>query len=176
MPRSKKAAVPKTPRWRLAAGWAAAWVANAALWLLLGGNLSLEELAASLAAATLACAGGAVFHSADRSPCRPTARMLLEAWRIPGDLLDGAWKVLGGLAGCLVGNGLPPGVLRAAKLDMGQEGDPKSNARRAITITYTTLTPNTVVLGFVPSQGLMLYHQFKPTDELKMAKSLEASP
>lgn len=153
--------------------WAFAWAAAAGLWLLLVAKISLEELVGAAVGATLACAGVAVFQNADRTAFHPTAHMLLQAWRVPGDLLSGAWIVFRGLGRGMLGLGKPAGVLRSVKLDMGPENDPRADARRALTITFTTLTPNTVVVGFVPSQKLMLYHQFAPTGDLPIAESLE---
>jgi len=173
--KSKATRIAKTrpPRWL--GRWVVPWLACAALWLLFSAKLSVDELVASLIAATFACVGIAVVRSADRTPFRPTRAMLIQAWRIPGDLLDGAWKVFGGMARFLAGRGWPQGALRTLQTDLGPEDDPKCNARRALVITYTTITPNTVVIGFVPEQDLMLLHQFVATDELKIAKSLEAS-
>jgi multisubunit Na+/H+ antiporter MnhE subunit len=158
----------------LAAGWIGAWLLGVALWLLLVSKLTIEEVLAAMGASALACIGVRVFQNADRTPLHPTAAMLLQSWRIPGDLLRGAWTVFEGLARYLVTGRAPPGALRAFKLDLGQSDDPKANARRALIITYTTLTPSTVVMGFVPEQQLILCHQFVPSDELAIAKALEA--
>ncbi|HEX3658374.1 MAG TPA: hypothetical protein VHV55_21470 [Pirellulales bacterium] len=159
---------------RLAAGWIVTWLLGIALWLLLVSKLTVEELLAATVAAALACIGIRVFQNADRTPFYPTMTMLLQSWRIPGDLLRGAWAVFDGLARYLVTRRAPPGALRAVQLDPGQPDDPKANARRALIISYTTLTPNTVVMGFVPDEGLMLCHQFVPSDELAIAQALEA--
>ena len=68
-----------------------------------------------------------------------------------------------------------PSLMLAVPFDMGGD-DPESHARRALAVTLTTLTPNAVVLGFVPEPGLMLLHQIMPAKLSRMTINLGARP
>ena len=46
----------------------------------------------------------------------------------------------------------------------------------ALEITYTTATPNFVVLGIVREQGIMLFHQVLKGDIIQMTQNLGARP
>jgi hypothetical protein len=53
---------------------------------------------------------------------------------------------------------------------------PVTMGRRALAVTYTTITPNFVVLGIVKEPGLLLYHQIVPGKILRMTRHLGAKP
>ena len=151
--------------------WAVVWGANMLLWFLFAGKLSLAEALVGSIAAGLAWLGAAIFQRADGLRLHVTLRMLLLAWRIPLDVLKGAGAVLACLAKRLLGREAPQSVVRAMKFDVGGDS-PFAAARRSLAITYTTLAPNDIVLGFDREQNLMLYHQFSRDDDLQMAEKL----
>lgn len=163
-------------RLRRVGAWTLVWLGCLAIWMLLVAKLKTDELLVGLVAALLATIGVAVFQNADRTPFHPTPAMLLQAWRVPGDVLTGTWQVLHGLVEQLTGRAGPRSALLLANFEMGKPDDPKANARRALAITYTTLTPNTVVLGFIAKEQKMLVHQFQPTDSMAIVEALERCP
>ena len=103
---------------------------------------------------------------------------LLMAVAIPGtgESVSGTVEVLHGLAKQLFTAGGAPSFLAAVPFEIGSQDDPTEAGRRALATTYTTATPNFVVLGLVNEQGLMLYHQIIPGDVLTMTRRLGARP
>lgn len=155
--------------------WAVVWLLHLGLWFLFVAQLSIDELLAGMAAAAVATAAAAVFEALGLVKFRPLLRSLVQAWRIPWYLITGTGEIFHGLAKQLFTAGGAPSTLRAVPFVVGGH-DSESTARRALAVTYTTITPNFIVLGIVSEQGLMLYHQILPGKVLPITKQLGARP
>jgi multisubunit Na+/H+ antiporter MnhE subunit len=146
-----------------------------ALYLLFTSTITKVELLAGLGAAVVATFAAGVFGVACGIGFKPTLREVLEAWRMPYYAFQGTWELFRALAKQLFTSRGADSLLRAVPFDVGGD-DPHSVARRTLAVTYTTLTPNFVVLGIVHKQSLMLYHQVLSGDVLQMTINLGARP
>lgn len=155
--------------------WVAVWLASAVLYLLYAAKLDADELIAAAVAGVLASLATAVFARLGLVHVRPSAADLMQAWRIPGYVVTGTIEVLHGLLQQLFTRTGAPSALRAVRFEAVGD-DAHSAARRALALTYTTLTPNFLVLGIVAEQRLLLYHQIQPGEVLLMTRNLGARP
>ena len=106
---------------------------------------------------------------------RPRFWEIANAWHIPWDALTGTAEVFAALAKQLFTDSGADNLLQAVSFDVGGD-DPHSAARRTLALTYTTITPNFIVLGFVRKQRLLLFHQVFPSKVPEVAINLGARP
>lgn len=146
------------------------------IYLLYAATLSKPELYVALGAAVIATVAAHLFGVLSAANFRPAPKDLLQAWRVPGYLLQDTYLVLKMLLRQLFGGGAPRLQIHAVPYKVGDLDDPRDGARRALVETYTTMTPNFIVLGIVPRQYLLLYHQLQPTEVPRMVINLGAMP
>ncbi len=156
-------------------GWLAVWLVHAGLWLIFVSNTNTWELLVGAAAAGLATLGLAVFRRLGLVKFSPSLRQIAEAWRLPWYALSDTWKLLQAIGKQLFSKAGAPGSLVAVPFEVGQD-EPASAGRRALAVLYTTMTPNSVVLGVIQEQQLLLYHQLIPGDLPQTTQNLGAKP
>ena len=155
--------------------WAATYVVLYGGYLLFASTLTKPELFAGLACALVATVAAGVFGTVGIVHFKPTLRELLQAWRLPACAVQGTWQLFKALARQLFTKRGADSAIRSVAFQVGGD-DPHSAARRALAVTYTTLTPNFVVLGIAHKQELLLYHQVLPGEVLQMTTNLGARP
>ena len=149
------------------ARWAGRFFVFLVVWTLFISKLDWQEtlLGAIAAVATLFtvhaydCTGLVKF--------KPRWRDLGRAWRIPAAILSDTALITRALGEQLAHPGSVVGLTLAVPFDIGGD-NPADAARRAIAVTYSTVTPNAVVFGLcddpaAPGRGLLLVHQMVPT-------------
>jgi multisubunit Na+/H+ antiporter MnhE subunit len=134
--------------------WALEAVLMFGIWLLFVCQFQAHELAVGAAAALLSAAAVEGVRGEEHARFLPHARWLAESFRLP-------WKILHD-CGLLVRNLFDgrPGRLRRIPFDAGGS-DARSAAHRALAIFYTTLPPNTVVIGIHRARNYMLLHRLE---------------
>ncbi len=147
------------------------WMAGFLAWLLFTDTFKLWELLFGAAAALLGAIGTEAVRSADVVRFRPRLRWILEGWRLPWYLMHGCAQILWVMFKGLVKH--EPSVLRSVVYDGGGE-DAASAARRALTVTYTTMPPNFVILDIDRTKNVMIVHQVSETPTPLMTKHLGA--
>ena len=115
---------------------------------------------------------------------RPSLRELAQAWRIPWGAVSGTAGVMVALcSNCSRSRGAPS-LLVAVPFDVGGD-DARSAGRRTLALTYSTITPNSIVLGTVKrGEGVadpfetevLLYLEVHPAPVTQMLKNLGARP
>ncbi len=97
---------------------------------------------------------------------------LVQIWRMPAYLITGTWEILSVLALDIFS--IPPAesLFRAAPFE--QNEGPIAVSRRVLAVTYTTATPNFIVVGIDCETYRMLFHQLKRSDVLTMTRRLGA--
>ncbi len=145
------------------------------LWFLFVGKIDRQEIILGVLSAVVATIAAGIFGVQSPIHFRPTFRELSEIWRIFGYTFSGTWEILKGLAIQLFTKNGAPSLIRAVEYQVGGD-DPRSVGRRALAVAYTTLTPNFVVLGIIPEQRILLYHQILPGEVLQMTINLGAKP
>jgi hypothetical protein len=155
---------------------AAEWLGHAALafvgWLAFTQRLTSTELAAGALAACVAGTASLIVWSHNLATFRGEARALAQVWRLPKYALTGTWEILSVLAAHLAGRRAPSLLGCVRYEDRGD--DPRSRARRALAVAYTTITPNFLVLGVDLERGLLWYHQLRRSPVPRMTVNLGA--
>lgn len=103
---------------------------------------------------------------------RPSLPDLAQIWRLP-------WNVAVDLAQILLvllldfGGQRAPSLFRAAHWGPVHNNGPDT-AKRALAVSYTTVSPNMVVVGIDCGRGQILFHQLKKSGVPKMTRNLGA--
>lgn len=155
----------------------AEWLVHAALafaaWVAFTERVTATELAAGVVAASIAGTASLLVWANNGATFRGAWGSVAQAWRLPKYALTGTWEVLGVLARHLAGHPAPS-LLLSARLDVGD--DPRSRARQALAVAYTTVTPNFIVLGIDHERGLLWYHQIRRSEVPRMTVNLGVRP
>ena len=96
-------------------------------------------------------------------------------WRLPKYMVTGSWEIFEVLFRQLFG-GKPAESLMLAVPYEAVGDDDASAALRALAITYTTATPNFVVIGVDHQRRQLVFHQVKRSKVLQITKNLGARP
>ncbi len=147
------------------------WAAGFLAWLLFTDTYKRWELLFGGAAALLCAVGAEAARSAGVAEFRPKLSWILESWRLPWYLVQGCVQILWVVFKDLVKP--EPSVLRSVVYDPGGD-DGGSAARRALTVTYTTMPPNFVILDIDRDKRAMVVHQVSETPTPIMTKHLGA--
>lgn len=142
------------------------------LWMLFVSMLEMNELVAGFAAALLGAVGDAVVKATDFARFRPRISQALlifvEPWYVIKDTLVVFWELLRRIVGM-------PRRSRLVVVPFEAGGDDlECNARRALAIGYTTISPNSIVLGIDRERNLMLLHQIVPAGTSWLSRQLGA--
>ncbi|MGN6370874.1 MAG: hypothetical protein ACTHN5_21680 [Phycisphaerae bacterium] len=151
------------------------WIASAAFYLTLISSYGWREYVAAAATAALATTGAVVFSRSGKVAFHLRFRDLLQAWRIPAYAVTGTWEVLRALGRQLFSSGAPS-VLAAVPFDPGDKQNLADAGRRALVLSYSTATPNSIMLGMTDQEEWLLYHQVLPSEVHAMTKNLGARP
>jgi multisubunit Na+/H+ antiporter MnhE subunit len=145
-----------------------------ALYLAFTSNTGFRELIAGAFVAGVATLATLVFSSAGKVQFRFQLRDVLEAWRIPWSVVSGTVEVLHGLSKQLFTRAGAPSFLAAVPFRTGNPRSLATHGRCALAVTYTTATPNFIVIGIIEEQKLLLYHQILPGEVITMTRNLGA--
>ena len=142
------------------------------LWMLFVSLLQMNEFVAGLAAALLGAIGDAVVKATDFARFRPRLRhvllILVEPWYVARDTVIVFWELLR-----RIGGRPRRSRLKVIPFDGGRD-DVDSNARRALATAYTTISPNSIVLGIDREQNLLLLHELAPSSTPWLLQQLGA--
>lgn len=97
----------------------------------------------------------------------------LQIWRFPKYAVTGTWEILTVLARQLFARHPAASLVYTVPFEACGEDD-ASSTKRALAVSYTTMTPNFVVIGVDQDRCLMLYHQVKKSDVPEMTRKLGA--
>lgn len=145
-----------------------------ALWLAFTDSTGYREICAGFIAAAVATTAVAIYSWKGGVSFRFRLVDVLQVWRLPGGVIADTVRIFRAVVVRLSGGTLQSGH-KAVAYDVGKD-DPCGAGRRALAVTYTTITPNTIVLGIVQEQGLLLYHQLVPDQTPEIIRHLGARP
>ncbi len=151
--------------------WVVLWAVHVGLWLIYTSQVNLWEIAVGAAAAGLSTLGVYVFGRLGLVKFRPSLGEVAEIWRLPWYAVTGTWELMQGIGRQLFTRGGAPSYLAAVRFEAGPD-NPANCGRCALALLYGTMTPNLIVLGVVPEQKLLLYHQIIPGEVLPMMRNL----
>ena len=142
------------------------------LWMMFVSLLQWNELIAGVAAALIGAFADAVIKATDFASFEPELKQLLLIFRLPGEVLRNTLVVFGELFRRLAG--APP---RSRLLIVPFDGggvDRRSAARRALAILYSTIPPNSVVVGIDQDRNYLLLHNLVPEPVSPVTRKLGA--
>lgn len=144
------------------------------LWLFFTGTFSLHELEIGIIAALLASSGMAAVERCYSVPFSPTLKDLLTLWRLPWYVVSDLWVTLVVAAEDIAGKQCAESVFRVVPFRAGTMDDPRATARRVLAVLYSTVAPNSIVLGINVNDQRMLFHQIERSPVPEMTKQLGA--
>ena len=115
------------------------WGAGFLAWLAFTGTFKRWELLIGAACAGFAAWGAELARSGGVAAFRPKPAWVFEGWRLPWYIVQGCAQILWVMFRNVFKH--EQSVLRSVVFDGGGD-DPKSAARRALAVTYTTMPPN----------------------------------
>lgn len=142
-------------------------------WIWLVASLHMHEMivgAVVVALSTAFC--GLVLRSATL-PLELRWRDLSALRYVPREIAKDAWVVSSVLWRDLFMGECAGSFYRVSGFAAGRR-DPILVARAALAITFTTLSPNMVVIGIDPTQGHMLFHQLRRDEVPSSTRALGA--
>ena len=155
--------------------WAVHFVVLLGLWFVFVGKVGWNEVIAGTIGCAIAATAAQIVWAQHVAAIRGHARWLLEMWRLPKYMITGSWEIFGVLFRQLFGGRPAESLLLAVPYEAVGDDD-ASAALRALAITYTTSTPNFVVIGVDRKRGQLVYHQIKRSKVLQVTKNLGARP
>jgi len=155
--------------------WAAHFILLLGAWFLFVGKLEWNELLAGTVGAAVAATAAQLVWAQHIAAFRDHAGWVLQMWRLPKYMVTGSWEIFEVLFRQLFGGRRAESLLLAVPYEAVGDDD-ASAARRALAVTYTTSTPNFVVLGIDRERGQLVFHQIKRSKILQVTKNLGARP
>ena len=147
------------------------WICFIGLWFLFVYQLSLIELVAGAAAALATIV--ALELSLKVVPLRfqPKPSWLFCTFKLPAIIIQDMGILVRALAGLMAGKKIPSLFQVTYFSAAGEEG--QANAKRTLAVAFTTVSPNSVVVGIDRKSGLVLFHELERTAVPDVLKELE---
>jgi len=142
------------------------------LWMMFVSLLQWNELLAGLAAAAIGAVADGVVKATDFARFRPRLSHAALILTTPWYVLTGTLAVFGELARHLAGK--PPRTEFVVVPFDGGADDVESSARRALATAYTTISPNSIVIGIDRERGFLLLHSLPPSPTPWITRQLGA--
>lgn len=96
----------------------------------------------------------------------------LESWQLPWTLIQGAAQVIAVLIRDLTVGPRAASILCAVPFERRNDGH--GMLRRVLAVSFTSVSPNTIVIGVDRRRGLLLYHTISPAKLPQMTQNLGA--
>ena len=101
------------------------------------------------------------------------ARDMVQCWRLPWYILSDAVEITWVLLKDLFHVSPAKSLYRVSGFESSSK-DPVGMARRVLAVAYTTVSPNSIVLGIDERSHRMLFHQIERSEVSKMTLNLGA--
>ncbi len=144
------------------------------LWIAFVGTFAFDELLLGVIATLVATLGLSIINRRYPAKFLPGFHELLSLWCVPWYLVSDTWKIIAVAGKDLLGVRRAASLFRIVEFDAGTKDDTSAVARRVLAVVYTTITPNTIVLGINASDQKMLLHELISSPLPKMTRDLEA--
>lgn len=145
----------------------------AGLWILFVAGIKPEEMIVGAICMPLTI----VFSWYVANQCSMKIRLrtmdVLQAWYIPWYVVTGAWEIISVLVKDVLHIAPAESLFRATPYREDSE-DPAVIGRRVLAVTYTTATPNFIIVGIDLKTRRMLFHQIKKSGVRTMTRRLGA--
>lgn len=161
------------PQWKHCAYAIVSTLVLFALWIVFVFSVGRNEMIVG-AACSIVAGCFATFVGCRRPvPFRPSLRNWLEAWRLPWYIVNDSAVIVLAFLRDLLGR-RNPSLFRAAPFAAGSQQSQPDTARRVLAVAYTTVTPNSIVVGIDIKRNLLLFHQIERSPISRMTRNLGA--
>lgn len=150
-------------------------IVMAAEWILLVAGTRRDEMIVGALSVIAAALFLQFVYRAEHQTLDVRLKDLAACWRIPWYILSDTWVVTKVLLLDLLGIKRASSFYRVCGFKTAKY-DPLLAARRVLATAYTTVTPNSIVIGIDYEQSRMLFHQLQRSSISKMARQLGALP
>lgn len=147
------------------------WVCFIGLWFVFVYQLSLIELIAGAAVAAVTIAALEISLQAVPLRFQPKPAWLLCTFKLPATVVRDMAILVRALARLMAGKKIPARFQVTHFRGIGE--DPRANAKRVLAVAFTTVSPNSVVVGIDRKSGLVLFHELEATPVPEMIKEFE---
>jgi len=100
---------------------------------------------------------------------------VIQGWRVPGYVLRDTCVITLVLLRDLIGAASANSLYRVSELKTVKP-NPRQAARQVLITLYTTMSPNSIVIGIDPTQDRILFHQLQRSGITKMDMALGVKP
>lgn len=150
-------------------------IVMAAEWILLVAGVKRDEMIAGAVSVLAAGLFLQLVYRAENQKLDIRLKDLATCWRLPWYILNDAWVVTLILIKDLLGIRRASSFYRVCGFKTSKT-DPLLTARRVLATAFTTVTPNSIVIGIDYEQSRMLFHQLQRSSVSKMTQELGALP
>lgn len=142
-------------------------------WVWLVASLHLHEMIVGAVVVILSTAFCALVLRSATLPLQLRLKDILAIRHVPAEIVKDTWVVVTLLFRDLFLGQRAGSFYRVAGFATSRR-DPVLVARTALAVTYTTLSPNMIVIGVDPAEGHMLFHQLQRDDVPASTRALGA--
>ncbi len=143
-------------------------------WVVFVGKFAEQEMLIGMAVAVVSAFAICIVEYANEAHFRPRMRDLAQAVFIPWLIAKDTCVIFFVALRDLVGEKKAESDFRLAAFETGDLHDPHDTGRRVIAVTYTTMSPNSIVMGINTLERRMLFHQIQKSDIPRMTSNLGA--
>ena len=147
----------------------------AAEWILLVAGVKRDEMIVGALSVFAAALFLQLAYRAEQQRLDFRLKDLVSCWRIPWYILSDGWVVTRVLMKDLLYIKRASSFYRVSGFKTAKD-DPLLAARRVLATAFTTVTPNSIVIGIDYEQSRMLFHQLERSSVPKMTRELGAQP
>lgn len=144
-------------------------------WILLVAGLKRDEMIVGAFCVLAAGSFLSIVYARENQRLDLRLKDLAACWRIPWYILNDSWVITVVLVKDLLSIQPAGSFFRVCGFKTAKE-DPLLVARRVLATAYTTMTPNSIVIGIDYEQSRMLVHQLKRSSISRMTRELGAQP
>lgn len=150
------------------------WLCHWALWIAFVSSTSTREIVVGAVVSALTTMAAARFSRRSKDPFKLCVKHLKQIIHVPKLIVSDTGILLKVIGLSLVGKKALSRIVSMPFVIGGNS--PSANGRRALAITYLTLTPNSLVFGFLPKRQALFFHALIPQPLPKFIHALEAAP
>ncbi len=147
-------------------------VALAVFWIACVATVRAHELLVGAGAVLLSVASSLFVVRTLPLRFRPSVREIAQIWHIPSTVVIDLFQITLILARDFAAQ-TAPSLFRSAPWGPVRNNG-EDTAKRALAITYTTVSPNCIVVGIDCKRGQILFHQLKATSVPTLTRNLGA--
>jgi hypothetical protein len=146
-------------------------ISAAAFWILFVGGTRRDEMLVGICVVLLTAAFVYQVWRTETLRVEFHVRDVIQGWRVPGYVVRDTYVILVVLLRDLFGTASANSLYRVGGLKWGAQNH-RNTARQVLITLYTTMSPNSIVIGIDPHRRRILLHQLQRSSISKMNAAL----